>query len=277
MDWSHLAQTSQDKILAIGLQIIGGFVMYVIGRWLISFAVGLVQKALYRQQIDPTVARFLSNTISVVLNITLVVAILGYFGVQTTTFAALIAAAGLAVGMAWGGLLANFAAGAFLVVLRPFKVGDFISAGGLVGTVEEVGLFVTTINTPDNIRTYVGNNKIFSDNIQNFTTNPFRRVDLVAQISGGADPRLAIDRLKQRVAAIPNVLTAPAPDVVVSTFTMAGPVLAVRPYCHNDHYWQVYFDTNLAIREVLGDTVFPAPMMPYSVVTSAARQATAGA
>lgn len=255
----------QAEVTAIGLKILGALALYIIGRWLISFVVGMVQKALTKQEIEPTVLRFIGNTISVLLNITLVVAILGYFGVQTTTFAALLAAAGLAIGTAWSGLLANFAAGAFLVVLRPFKVGDFIGVGGVVGTVEEIGLFVTTIHTPDNLKTYIGNNKIFSDNIQNFTANPFRRVDLVAQISGGADPELAIAKLKERIAQIPNVRTDPAPDVVVLSFTLAGPVLAVRPYCHNDHYWQVYFDTNMAIRQVLGDSVFPAPMMPYAI------------
>ena len=201
--------------------------------------------------------RFIGNTISVVLNITLVIAILGYFGVQTTSFAALLAGAGLAIGTAWGGLLSNFAAGIFLVVLRPFKVGDFISAGGTTGTVESVGLFVTTIDTPDNLRTFVGNNKLFADNIQNFSANRYRRVDLSAQISGAADPKLVIAALKQRIAKIPNVIAKPAPDVVIASFTAVGPVLAVRPYTSNDAYWQVYFDTNMAIREVLGDGTFP--------------------
>lgn len=270
MNWDQISQLVQAQVASIGLKIVGALALYIIGRWLISFVVGMVQKALARQHIEPTVLRFAGNTVSVLLNITLVVAILGYFGVQTTTFAALIAAIGLAVGTAWSGLLANFAAGAFLVILRPFKVGDFISAGGVIGTVEEIGLFVTTISTMDNIRTFIGNNKIFSDNIQNFTSNPFRRVDLVAQISGGADPELAITRLRERIQAIPNVLAEPAPDVVISTFTLAGPVLAVRPYCHNDNYWQVYFDTNMAIRQVMGDAVFPAPMMPYMIKQSAA-------
>jgi small conductance mechanosensitive channel len=236
-----------------------------VGRWLISFAVGLVQKGLSRQKIEPTLLRFIGNTISVVLNITLVIAILGYFGVQTTSFAALLAGAGLAIGSAWGGLLANFAAGIFLVVLRPFKVGDFISAGGITGTVEEVGLFVTTVDTPDNIRTFVGNNKLFSDNIQNFSANPYRRVELSAQISGAADPKLVISALKQKISQIPNVIAKPAPDVVIASFTPAGPVLAIRPYTNNDYYWQVYFDTNLAIREVLGDGAFPAPMPVFGI------------
>jgi small conductance mechanosensitive channel len=265
MNWNNVIATAETTITSVGLQVLGAIVLYIVGRWLISVAVGMVQKGLTRQKFEPTLLRFIGNTISVILNITLVIAILGYFGVQTTSFAALLAGAGLAIGSAWGGLLANFAAGVFLVVLRPFKVGDFISAGGTVGTVEAVGLFVTTIDTPDNVRTYVGNNKLFSDNIQNYSTNPYRRVDLGAQISGAADPRQVIAALKTRIRQIPNVVEKPEPDVVISSFTPAGPVLAIRPYCNNEHYWQVYFDTNLAIREALGDGSFPAPMPVYGI------------
>jgi small conductance mechanosensitive channel len=265
MDWSNILKTIESTVTGVGLQVMGAIILYIVGRWLISFAIGLVQKGLTRQKFEPTLLRFIGNTISVVLNITLVIAILGYFGVQTTSFAALLAGAGLAIGSAWGGLLANFAAGIFLVVLRPFKVGDFISAGGITGTVEEVGLFVTTIDTPDNIRTFVGNNKLFSDNIQNFSTNPYRRVELVAQIAGAADPHQVIAALKQRISKIPNVMAKPEPEVVISTFTPVGPVLAVRPYCSNANYWQVYFDTNMAIREVLGDGTFPAPMPVFGI------------
>jgi small conductance mechanosensitive channel len=177
----------------------------------------------------------------------------------------LIAAGGVAIGVAWGGLLANFAAGAFLVLLRPFKVGDAVSAGGVAGTVESVGLFATGINTPDNVRTIVGNNKIFSDTIQNFSANPYRRVDLTATISNAVDHRDAIRLIKQRLAAIPNVLSSPAPDVDVLQFTPAGPLLCVRPYCANVNYWQVYFDTNRLIREAFGEAGFPAPMPAYAV------------
>jgi small conductance mechanosensitive channel len=265
MDWSNILKTVEATVTGVGLQVMGAIILYIVGRWLISFAIGLVQKGLARQKFEPTLLRFIGNTISVVLNITLVIAILGYFGVQTTSFAALLAGAGLAIGSAWGGLLANFAAGIFLVVLRPFKVGDFISAGGITGTVEDVGLFVTTVDTPDNIRTFVGNNKLFSDNIQNFSTNPYRRVELAAQISGAADPRQVIAALKQRIRQIPNVVAKPDIDVVISTFTAVGPVLAIRPYCNNQFYWQVYFDTNMAIREVLGDGAFPAPMPVFGI------------
>jgi small conductance mechanosensitive channel len=251
---------------AFGVKILAAIAFWVIGRWLIGFAVGLVQKALGKQKVDPTVLRYLGSFITVTLNIILVIGILGYFGVQTTTFAALIAAVGLAIGMAWSGLLANLAAGGFIIVLRPFKVGDFISAGGVTGTVTEIGLFATAINTPDNVLTLVGNNKIFADNIQNYSHNAFRRVDLQAQLSGAADWKAAVALLKQRIAAIDNVLASPAVDVEILEFNLVGPVLAVRPYCHTDHYWQVYFDTNKVLKDALGEAGFPAPMPAQMVI-----------
>ncbi len=265
MDLGNIVKIVETTLTGVGLHVLGAIALYIVGRWLIGFAVRLVQKALSRQNIEPTLLRFLGNTIAVILNITLVIAILGYFGMQTTSFAALLAGAGLAIGSAWGGLLANFAAGIFLVVLRPFKVGDFISAGGTAGTVEEVGLFVTRIHTPDNVCTYVGNNKLFSDNIQNYSTNPYRRVDLTAQITGGANPQQVIAALKSRIQQIPNVAAKPELDVVIASFTSAGPVLAIRPYTNNDFYWQVYFETNMAIREVLGDGAFPAPIPVFGI------------
>ncbi|BCG27283.1 hypothetical protein TUM18999_54740 [Pseudomonas tohonis] len=262
---SAFMNTVMQYATSFGVKIVVAIVFWVVGRWLIGFAVGLVQKSLERQRVDPTVLRYVGSFITVTLNILLVVGILGYFGVQTTSLAALIAAVGLAIGMAWSGLLANLAAGGFIIVLRPFKVGDFISAGGVVGTVKEIGLFATAINTPDNVLTLVGNNKIFTDNIQNFTHNAYRRVDLKAQLSGAADHAAAVALLKARVAAIPHVLGEPAVEVEILEFNLVGPVLAVRPYCHNDHYWQVYFDTNRTIKDALGSD-FPAPMPAQTVI-----------
>jgi small conductance mechanosensitive channel len=246
----------------------------LVGRWLIGFAVRFVSRALARQQFDATLTSYLKTGLATVLNVVLVVAILGFFGVETTTFAALLAAGGVAIGVAWGGLLANFAAGAFLVFLRPFKVGDFVSAGGVTGTVQSIGLFGTVINTPDNVCTIVGNNKIFSDTIQNFSINPYRRVDLTATINNAVDHQNAIRILKSRIANVPNVLSSPAPDVDVLQFTPAGPLLCVRPYCSNDHYWQVYFDTNRAIREAFGEAGFPAPERHFYLRNAPATQPT---
>jgi small conductance mechanosensitive channel len=265
MDVNALMQNASVTLVNVAWKIAGAAVLWLVGRWLISFALGLLGRALAKQQFDVTLARYMQTALKIVLNVALVVAILGFFGVETTTFAALIAAGGVAIGVAWGGLLANFAAGAFLVFLRPFKVGDFVTAGGVTGTVEAIGLFGTEINTPDNVRTIIGNNKIFSDTIQNFSANPYRRVDLTATISGVVDHRDAIRLIKQRVSGIPNVLSSPPPDVDLIQFTPAGPQLCVRPYCSNQHYWQVYFDTNRLIREAFGEAGYPAPMPAYAV------------
>jgi small conductance mechanosensitive channel len=248
-DFSALAADLTTKATSVGLKVLGAVALWIIGGWMVRMAVTLMRKAMSARKLDATIALYAENALNVLLKVVLVVAILGYFGLETTSFAAVLAAAGIAIGTAWSGLLSHYAAGIFMVVLRPFKVGDYVIAGGVEGTVIEIGLFTTTFNTPDNVRTFVGNNKIFSDTIRNFSSNPHRRVELTAQLSHGDDHRAAITNLKAKLAAIPNVVKTPAPEVDILTFTMAGPVLAVRPFCHTDHYWQVYFDGNVAIRE----------------------------
>ena len=258
MDIHNAVQTAIPLLTALALKVVGAIILFVIGRKLIDLARRLVVRSL-KYPFDQTVAYYIGTAVFVILNVALIIAILGFFGIETTSFAALLAGVGIAIGAAWSGLLANLAAGVFLLILRPFKLGDFISAGGMLGTVDEIGLFVTTITTLDNVRTFVGNAKILGDNIQNFTANPYRRVDLVAQLDNSVSHVDAIRLLKERLRRIPNVVAEPAPDVEILTFTPMGPVLAVRPYCHNDHDWQVYFDTNRSIREVGGEANFPAP------------------
>lgn len=257
---------AMQYLMEFGVKVMAAIAFWVIGRILIGFAVNLVRNALERQKVDPTALRYIGSIITVTLNVLLVIGILGYFGIQTTTFAALLAGAGVAIGMAWSGLLAHFAAGAFLIVLRPFKVGDFVCVAGVTGTIREIGLFATTLDTPDGIYTTIGNNKVFAETIQNFTANPFRRVELKAQLAGSTDPARAAALLKERLAAIPNVLATPAVEVEILEFNLVGPVLAVRPFCHNDHYWQVYFDTNRTIRDSFGEAGFAAPT-PAQVIT----------
>src|SRR5246500_4076408 len=195
-DLKAMTQTVITLLTTVGLKLLGAIAIWIIGRWLIAFALRLIGGPLTKQRIDPTLARYIQSATAVLLNIVLVAAILGFFGVETTSFAALLAAAGVAIGMAWSGMLANFAGGVFLVILQPFKVGDFVTAGGVTGTVDEIGLFATTINAPDNVKTIVGNGKIFSDTIQNFSSNPYRRVELTAQVAHGVDPAAAIALLK---------------------------------------------------------------------------------
>ncbi|OBV09831.1 mechanosensitive ion channel family protein [Erythrobacter dokdonensis] len=255
MDWA----TISAAMTSAALQIAAGFALYMIGRWLISFAIGVLGRVLTARNFDPTLQRYIASILSVVLNIVLVVAILGYFGIETTSFAALLAGVGLAVGAAWSGLLSNFAAGAFLIIFRPYKVGDYIVGGGVEGTVTEVGLFNTVITSPDNVQTIVGNAKISGDVVKNFSSHEYRRVDRTAQLAFGVDPLDAIARLKPALAAIPNVVAEPAPDVEILDFNERGTVLAVRPYCHTDHYWQVYFDTNKLIARTFGEAGYAPP------------------
>jgi small conductance mechanosensitive channel len=264
MDPMAFVQSAIPLLTLFVLKVVGALVIWVIGRKLIKLAARLVVRGL-RSPFDQTVAAYIGTAVSVLLTIGLILALLGFFGIETTSFAALLAGVGLAIGAAWSGLLANLAAGIFLLILRPFKVGDFISGGGIVGTVNDIGLFVTSLTTPDNVRTFVGNNKLFGDNIQNFSANPYRRVDLLAQLDHRVDHAQAVGLLKQRLAAIPNVMKEPAADVEILTFTPMGPVLAVRPYCNNAHYWQVYFDTNRTIRETFGEAGFPAPEQHFAV------------
>ena len=244
---------------AVAIKVLAAIAFWVVGRWLIGRVIALIQAAMGRNHVDPTLTRYLSSIVAIALNIALVLGILGYFGIETTSFAAMLAGAGVAIGAAWSGLLGNFAAGAFLLILRPFKVGDFVSVGGVVGTVHELGLFGTTMVTPDNVMTLVGNGKIFSDTIQNFSVLPVRRVERVAQLANGVDALEAISRLKAAVALIPNISKEMPPEVNLLDMKLEGPVIAVRPYTHTDHYWQVYFDTNEAIVRVCKEAGWPVP------------------
>lgn len=250
---------AKPVVIAFALKALGALVLYIVGRWLIGLVGSLINKALERQKVEPTIVRYVGNTINVALNVLLVIGILGYFGVETTSFAALIAALGIAIGAAWGGLVSNFAAGVFVLMLRPFKVGDYVLAGEVEGTVRAIGLFTTSIDAPDNVINLVGNAKVMNGTIKNFSHNAYRRVDLTAQLDHTVDVQDAMRRLKETMASIADVMKALAPDVEIVTVNERGPVLAVRPYVHTDNYWQVYFDTNRAIRDAFGAAGYPVP------------------
>jgi small conductance mechanosensitive channel len=246
-------------------KLLGAVALWIAGGWLIQFALRVIRRILNRGTLDVTVIGYLINILGALLRVVLVVAILGFFGIETASFAALLAGAGVAIGAAWSGMLGNFAAGVFLQILRPINVGDYIRGGGVEGTVDEVGMFVTTITSPDNVRHYVGNAKLFGDNIVNFSATPYRRVELVAQLDNTADVARAIALLREGLQRIPNQFEGMPGDVEVLEFSERGPRLAVRPYTHTSHYWQVYFDTNRMIVEVLGGAGFPVPRIPVGM------------
>jgi len=254
--------------VSLVIKLAASLAIWIIGRRIISILMGVVNRGIVRGgKIDATTSHYITSILSVLLTIGLVLGIFGYLGVQTTSFAALLAGAGIAIGAAWGGLLAHLAAGLFMQIMRPFKVGDYVVAGGIEGTVTEMGMFGTTILTPDNVVTIVGNNKIFSDTIKNFSAQAFRRVDCLAKVANSVDPMEAIARLRSVVARIPNVMSNPAPVIDLLEFTAEGPKLCVRPYCNNEHYWQVYFDTNRAIAEAFGTAGYPVPATPVLQLT----------
>lgn len=246
-------------LIPVGWKVAGAIILWIIGGWVINIIGNLSRRGMTAQKVDKTLVIYAESIIRITLRIVLVIAILSVFGIETTSLAALLAGVGIAIGAAWSGLLANFAAGAFLVILRPYNVGDFITAGGVTGDVQEIGIFTTTIHTLDNLRVVVGNSKILADNIVNYTANPCRRVDLKAQLSHEVNPQEAKARVLERLKQIPNVVSDPAPEVEILEFNLAGPVLAVRPFCHNNDYWQVYFDTNRAIQEVCATAQYPVP------------------
>jgi small conductance mechanosensitive channel len=259
MDMQSINTFLSTTLSELAVKIAAAIAMWIVGRWLIGKVVAGMQAAMNRNNVDPTLTKYLGSIVAIALNIALVIGILGYFGIQTTSFAAMLAGAGVAIGAAWSGMLGNFAAGAFMLVLRPFKVGDFVQVAGITGTVHELGLFGTTLITPDNVMTLVGNGKIFADTIMNYSARPSRRVERTAQLAGSVDPLEAVALFKAEIAKIANVLASPAPEVSVLDMNLVGPVIAVRPYCHTDHYWQVYFETNEAIMRVAKAAGWAAP------------------
>ncbi len=237
-----------DKILQFtmssGLNILTAIVFFAVGFFVIKWLNKIMELALTKKHIDKTLGVYIVNSSRILLYILLIAACMGFLGVQTTTFAAIIGASGLAISMAWSGLLSNFAAGAFLLFLRPFKVGDVVMINNITGTVKEIGIFSTSINTPDGVQTIIGNNSILTTTIRNFSTNEIRRVDINFQVPAGCN----IDKLSKKLlkleSEIPNVLADPAPEVVVSEFRPIGPIMTIKAYCNNEFYWTVYNDTS---------------------------------
>ena len=260
IDFAGIQNIILTALTDIGLKIVAAILFWFIGRALIRFTVKLVRAWMEKRVLDPTVESYVSAAIAVTLNILLIIGILGNFGLQTTSFAALFATLGITIGAAWAGLLANLAAGIFLIVLRPFKVGDYVIAGGINGNITYIGLFSTTITTSDNVATIIGNNKIFGDTIQNFSSNSYRRLNLKVQLTSGVDYQAAIALLREKVAAIPGVLPNPAVVIDIGDLNLVGPVLVVRPCCSAADYTPVHFATNKVILETLETAGFTPKM-----------------
>jgi small conductance mechanosensitive channel len=246
-------------------RLIGAIVLAVVGTIAIRAIRRLAHASLARRSLDATLARYAESALDLSLKLLLLLTVFGVFGIETTSFAAVLAAVGIAIGAAWSGLLANFAAGVFLITLQPFKVGDLIIAGGVMGFVQEVGLFVTKLHTDSNVRVFIGNSRLLSETLQNLSVNPLVRVDLKVVLPHGIKPREAIRALGERIRKIPGVSETTPPFIGVFEFTLEGPLLVVRPFCEPKDYLSVYFETTLAICDTFEAAGYPAPEQRHAL------------
>lgn len=247
------------------LKAFGALIVFWIGRRIIEKVVRLLTSVMEKRGIDPTVGRFGANMLKYAMLTGLALGILGYFGVDTTSFAALIAAMGLAVGMALQGTLGNFASGVMILVFKPFKVGDFVTAGGTTGTIEEVGIFVTTFKTLDNQQVIVPNGKVFGDTIVNVGHNPIRRVDIDVGCDYGADIDECRATLETVVDHIPDMIKDPAPQIFLASLGGSSVDWQVRIWCDTPKYWDVHQQTVRAIKKVLDEKGIGIPFPQMDV------------
>ncbi|MBL3676867.1 MAG: mechanosensitive ion channel [Alphaproteobacteria bacterium] len=234
-----------------GLRVIGAIVLLVIGRMAAGVIKGVVRRGLEKASVDATLVPFLSKGVYYLVQAVVVIAVLNLFGVQTASLVAVLGAAGLAVGLAMQGTLSNFAAGVMLLIFRPFKVGDFIDASGTMGSVEEIGIFATTLKSPDNVKIILSNAQVYGSTIKNFNGYDTRRIDLVAGISYDDNIQVALDTLHKVIAADDRVLAEPAPQIAVSNLGDSSVDIVVRPWCKGSDYWALRFDLTRAIKEEL--------------------------
>ncbi len=239
----------QDIGVEYGVKIVGALAVLIIGMWLAKMIKKGIVKLMEKRKVDPTLISFCSSLLYVALQVFVIVAALEKLDVKTTSFIAVLGAAGLAVGLALQGSLSNFAAGVLMIIFRPFKVGDFVEAGGAKGTCKEIGILTTELDTMDNKKVIVPNAKVMGDNITNFNANGIRRVDLVAGISYGDDIDKAKSVLEGILAADERVLNDPEPTVAVVEMADSSVNFVVRPWVDGVDYWDVYFDTTEAIKK----------------------------
>lgn len=238
----NLWATALDWLSLYWLKVVGAIAILIIGRIVIGILVGVMRRLMKRANVDETLVKFLVNLSRALLMTFVVVAAINQLGVETTSFIAILGAAGLAVGFALQGSLSNFASGVMLIIFRPFKVGDYVEAGGQSGSVEEISIFTTVMKTPDNRKVIVPNGSITSSSITNYSAMDTRRVDLVFGIGYDDDIKKAKETLERLVAEDERILKDPAPNVAVSELADSSVNFVVRPWVKTGDYWGVYFD-----------------------------------
>ena len=244
-----------DRILALVMdyapKVLMALLLLWVGSVLIRMLTRLLDKVLDRRGVEPTLKRFLHSLVSISLRILLFITAIQMMGVQTTSFVAIIGAAGLAVGLALQGTLANFAGGTLILLFKPYKLGDLIEAQGVLGNVKEIQIFTTILLTPENKTAIIPNGAMANGNIINYSADGKMRVDLSFMVGNDESITKVRDVLVASMTANPLVLKEPTPSVTVSKLTMDGVELAVRPWCDPAHYWDVYFGTYEKGRDAL--------------------------
>jgi len=244
---------SADKLMELvqvwGLKAVMAIVIFVIGRIVARVLRNSLRAALRRGKVEETLVSFSSNLTYALLMVMVIIAVLNQLGIQTTSFIAILGAAGLAVGLALQGSLANFAAGVLMIIFKPFKVGDFVDAAGAMGTIEEIEIFTTKMLTLDNKLIIVPNNQITSGIITNFSAKEIRRVDLVVAVSYGDNLNKVTAVLEDILTKDERILDDPAPTVAVFQLGESSINFAVRPWVKSDDYWPTLFDLNKTIKE----------------------------
>jgi len=231
-----------DLAINWGIKIIGAVIIFIIGRWIAQIFTKLLRKALEKSKIDVTLIKFLGDLAYFSLLLLIIIAALGTLGVNTTSFSAIIAAAGFAVGMALKDNISNFGAGILIIFLKPFKVGDVVNAGGANGSIEEIGIFNTVIKSGDNTVTIVPNSNIIGKNITNYSSKPLRRIDLIIGVGYGDDLKLVKKTLREIVNSDERILKDPAPTIALAELADSSVNFNVRPWVKNEDYWSVRSD-----------------------------------
>ena len=231
-----------DLAIAYGIKVLGAIAIFIIGKWAAKMLTNLFRKALEKSNTDPTLIKFLGDLIYFGLLVLVIIAALGTLGVNTTSFAAIIGAAGLAIGLALQANFSNFGAGVVLLFLRPFKVGDFVEAGGATGSVESIGIFNTTIKTGDNRVIIVPNSNIIGGNIVNYSKEPIRRIDLVIGVGYDDDLKLVKQTLEEILQSDERILKDPPPSISLAELADSSVNFNVRPWVKSEDYWPVRSD-----------------------------------
>ncbi|MDE5561110.1 MAG: mechanosensitive ion channel [Bacteroidaceae bacterium] len=259
----ELLDKALDFSVEAGKSIILAIIIYFVGRLIVSVINRMVDGMMERRKIDPTIQTFMRSMLHVMLTLLLLISVVSALGVNTTSFAALLASAGVAVGMALSGNLQNLAGGIIILFFRPFKVGDYIEAQGAGGTVMEIQLFHTILNTTDNKKIYLPNGALSSGNITNYSREPLRRVDLTVSVEYGEDLDKVRRVLQELFAADGRIQKDPAPFVALGALADSSVNMTVRVWVLREDYWGVFFDTNEKIynefnRQGIG---FPYPQL----------------